>query len=87
MKLVHLIRHQSPLSTKAQFNRWNPLCLWLMNPCHRHPAPIMQPTQTKNALPAELGGGGDLIVFASSRTGSTQLWTLHPDGSELTQFD
>jgi len=48
--------------------------------------PIMQPTQTKTPLPAELGGGGDLIVFASSRTGSTQLWTMHPDGSELTQL-
>ncbi len=46
---------------------------------------VVNPLPSPTALPTPVGGGGGQIAFASDRSGTTQVWVMNVDGSNLIQ--
>lgn len=47
---------------------------------------IVNPLPSPTALPTPVGGGEGQIAFASDRSGTTQVWLMNVDGSDLKQI-
>jgi serine/threonine protein kinase len=47
---------------------------------------VINPLPSPTPLPTTIGGGGGQIAFASKRSGTTQVWMMNVDGSDLRQL-
>jgi serine/threonine protein kinase len=47
---------------------------------------VVNPLPSPTALPTPVGGGEGQIAFASDRSGTTQVWVMNVDGSDLQQL-
>ena len=49
-------------------------------------AAVVNPLPSPTLVPTTVGGGGGQIAFASKRSGTTQVWVMNVDGSDLRQL-
>jgi len=48
--------------------------------------PVVNPPPSPTAVPTIVGGGMGEVAFASDRSGTTQVWVVNVDGSDLRQI-
>lgn len=78
-------RTSMPRETATPFPTATPVASPTLLPTETSLA-VANPQLTPTALPTPVGGGGGQIAFASDRSGTTQVWIMNVDGSDLHQI-